>query len=532
MPYYLNPINSGLIKVSSAGDANKITLKWNAAYARHMGNHVGYNIYIDTVPPTFEVSFFNNSPAYVSTTGVLSADIVDLIPGQMYQFAVRAFEYNLFNFDFTQLPQLPNGLRVYPSSLLRTDIDADDVVIPLVDASEFPSFGTAKIGGELIRYNAVDYLANNLTGVERGINSDVAATSHTTNGLDGYGTLWDPAVLVFPILAEEQNTVVFETQNRFDVDHYAYTLVDGYRQITKDILTTDLSGSDAANVNFTPYTFSGYKRIDPVLLLQGNCMGSYFGGRKTLCDGYGNIIDELGGFSLQEANDQRQEILLDLTGEPVVLVKRIWTGIICKCMLPNQEHPDARCTTCYGTGFVVGYLQYFNPRRSDSRILVRFEPADDDLVMTDAGLESTLLPRCWTLVVPTVKDRDFLVRFDENGNEEFRYEILNVNRNKLLFSQSGAQHFQVQRVRKTDTIYNVKVFRDTSTTPVVIDSTINSAIPAMPPHKHSIVRNEGSPSGWEQLSTIEQGHNHTVAIDPNTGLLTLQEVLGHSHIIL
>lgn len=43
---------------------------------------------------------------------------------------------------------------------------------------------------------------------------------------------------------------------------------------------------------------------------------------------------------------------------------------------------------------------------------MRFAPADEDLKMTEAGLESEVNGEIWTLTVPTIKDRDVLVRYD------------------------------------------------------------------------------------------------------------------------
>ena len=111
-------------------------------------------------------------------------------------------------------------------------------------------------------------------------------------------------------------------------------------------------------------------------------------------------------------NNQRQEIALEINNDRFVLLRRMTTGITCACYLNTSEYQDDRCPKCFGTKFVLGYEQYFNPRRSDGKILMRFAPADEDLKMTEAGLESEVNGEIWTLTVPTIKDRDVLVRYD------------------------------------------------------------------------------------------------------------------------
>jgi hypothetical protein len=245
-------------------------------------------------------------------------------------------------------------------------------------------------------------------------------------------------------------------------------------------------------------------------------------------DGYLGVGQQTSGLSIQDQNMARQEVLLSTTGEPVCLIKRRWTGITCKCLLPYNEYPEARCNYCMGSGFVVGWDQFFDPRRSDGRIMVRFDPTVDDLMATDSGLESTMQPNCWGLPVPSLKDRDIIIRFDEDNNEEFRYEILNVTRNKLLLNQTGAQHFVAQRIRKTDVLYQIKTFDNTSFFPSSIQTSISSSI-GIPPHNHEVRISEQitSISQINQITGVAAGHSHVV----QSGIVLSQD-LGHDHIIL
>jgi len=534
MPYYLNQTNVGIKIVSSLGDGQIISIEWYRAFPIDKTNLIAYNIYVSEVRPDFEFEFFNQSPTFVSTNGVLTATITDLTPGQMYRFAVRPVEYDATVFDLRTLPVVANSLQMYPESPLRADITATDTIIPLLSVDDFPTAGVVRVGAELIQYTALDILNNNLTltssTLQRGFN-DTDATFHNTDGYDGY-TYWDPTVLFFPVDDEDQNTVVFATQNRFDDGYYAYTTVDGYRQATADIVNADLSTSDTVNANFPPYDYAGYHRIDPVALFNGECVGSYFGGQMFCADGYNGVGRQIRGISVDDRNTQRQEVLLSVIGEPVCLVKRQWTGVRCYCILATSEHPDARCKKCFGTGFVVGYQQYFDTRHSDGKIRVKFEPWVDDLPLVDSGLsvEGTK-PSAWTLVLPALKKRDFLVRFDGDGNEEFRYEVVNVTRNIIFNQQFGAQKMALQRIRKTDIIYQVPVFRDTSTMPAIIQTSIASSA-GIAPHQHSIKTNESLPFGWNQITGISAGHSHTLRWNTTSGTIDVSEELGHTHSVI
>jgi len=532
MVYYLNPVNAGLKRVQSLGDGYSIKLEWYSAYPSNRSNSIAYHIYVDTEPFVFETDYFNKTPSFISIGTATTATILDLTPGYLYHFAVRAVEYNSTFFDLQNLPQTFNGLRFYPESLLAANILENDLIVPLIDADLFPiSGGTVKIGGELINYSYVS--GNNLvliSSAQRGY-SDTTVAIHNIDGYDGY-TYWDPKVVFWPVFDEDQNTVVYESQNRFDSGNYSFTIADGYHQKTKDLLNTDLSASDTSNADFPSYDYSGWHRTDPVALLNGECVGSYIGGEYYCADGYDGVGRILRGMNLQDINTQRQEQLLDLTGEPVVLIKRVWTGITCDCYIPGREYPENRCIKCYGTGMVVGYQQYFNPRRSDSRIMMRFEPAEDQVKTTENGMESEFNARSWTLVIPAIKSRDIIVRFDEIDNDEFRYEVISVNRNKLLNSYSGSQKLTLQRIRKTDPAYQIKVFRNTAMFPNTITTGSGSAIPGIPPHTHTIVVNEKNPITFAQITSQDQGHSHVVSRDPISGILRVEPELGHTHALI
>ena len=650
MLFYPNPTWAGTKDVASLGDGYTINVSWYGALSNVKTNKIAYNIYYSTV----KEDVFEEGIKFVSIDGSLQANIIELTPGQDYYFAVRPVEYDPAIFNLNLLPLAFDNLRYYPTSLLRQNISATDLIIPLLDVTNFPSFGVIQVGVELIQYLAVDQVNNNLvlsgglspvgprfviqsggntwlpapsnvgqgslvnlaivsstapsenwtircifvqtdsvgnpvpstakfeaigsiSGVQRDIYSNpiiwvangpivsgnilsfsimetsppfrpgdaftaqvlgpipgtnggrgynnTLITGHTTSGFDGYNT-WSPVVPLITLHESHKWDRIFACQSRFEYPHYPWTMIDGYHQVPVDLLSTDKTAADAANVTFPMFDFAGYHRTDPVLLLNGTCVGSYIGGQNGCIDGYGNY-NILRGLSLQDQNTQRQDVLLSVTGQPAVLIRRVQTGITCACYLASSEYQDDRCPLCYGTKFVFGYEQYFNPRISDGRILVRLGPTAENLKMYEAGLESEFPLDMWTLTVPTIKTRDVLVLFDQDDNEEFRYEVGDVIRNNTILGLDGGQHIKTFRVRKFDPIYQIRIFRNTADFPSTLNTSI-SFVPGIPPHTHTIRISEKimSVSQINQTTGVSQGHNHPIINGQ------VMEVLGHTHQII
>jgi hypothetical protein len=383
---------------------------------------------------------------------------------------------------------------------------------------------------ETSTFQVGDYFTAQVLGTIPGTNGgrgydNTPITGHATDGYDGYH-YWSPIVSLITLAESRKWDRIFVCQSRFEYPNFPWTMVDGYHQVITDILSTDLQAADAANVTFPMYDYAGYHRTDPVQLLNGTCVGSYIGGQLGCIDGYGNY-NILRGLSLQDQNTQRQDVLLSVTGQPACLIRRVQTGITCACYLASSEYQDDRCPLCYGTKFVFGYEQYFNPRRSDGRIMVRLGPTAENLKMYEAGLESEFPLDMWTLTVPTVKTRDVLVIFDQDDNESFRYEVGDVTRNQTILGLDGGQHLKTFRVRKFDPIYQIRIVRDTSDFPQTLNTSI-SFVPGIPPHSHTIVINENIMSVGQinQTTGVSQGHNHWI----QDGVVST--TLGHTHIII
>ena len=124
-----------------------------------------------------------------------------------------------------------------------------------------------------------------------------------------------------------------------------------------------------------------------------------------------------------------------------------------------------------------------------------------------------------------MKDRDVLVRFNEDNTEEFRYEVLDVTRQRVMFTQTGAQKFRMKRFPKTDIMYQFPVVRDTSPLPGTLTTTM-SAASGIVPHAHEIIVPQGITVATLKAATLEsEGHNHVIY----NGVV--QAVLGHTHTI-
>src|SRR5690606_36476716 len=99
---------------------------------------------------------------------------------------------------------------------------------------------------------------------------------HTTDGYDGVRYYDNPFVRYF-IGFEDGNTAIVLEENKFDYPNYPRTNADGYRQKV-DNVTTNLTSTEADNIDFPSYDYTGWHRNDPVDLLAGKCLGTYIGG--------------------------------------------------------------------------------------------------------------------------------------------------------------------------------------------------------------------------------------------------------------
>jgi len=516
-PVFPSPFWIGVKPTQPLQDGYTVFISYSYATPSFPGNVVGYNIYFSTNID----DVFLEGPKYFTKKEFLY--IAQFNPGDIQFFAVRATEYDpsALNYEsFTPCQQALDAY-VYPETMLISDIDDEQVDIPVIDTSEFPTYGVIKVGTELIRYSNVDYISNIIyADVDGRGYYGTNYRMHQVDGYDGY-SYKDPIIKYFAGF-EDGNTIISECEPRVEYPEFPYVESDGYKQVIKDILTTDLGGSDASNADNPTYDYSGYHQTNILDYFSGHCIGSYSGGSYGCADGY-----MYRGFNLQAENNKRLDMLLDVEGEPVVLLRRLWTGIRCNCFRMNNESPEGRCKVCLAVGFVGGYEQYFNPRSPDSRIKVRFDPTTDALTIKPTGLTQTFIPNCWTLVSPAIKNRDVLIRFNEDGSEEFRYEILNVTRTKLLFSLSGSQKMTAFRIDKSDIIYQWRALRNTTPSPLTLNTTVGS-LRGYGPHLHQVIINSDmvNVNQINATTSVNAGHSHSII----NGIIS--QTLSHNHAII
>ena len=516
---------NGVKSITNLGDGYSVSLSWNKYYQTPISWTLVYNLYWSSV----QGDVFKEGVKFVLPSTQLHTIIKGGFKrGDVYYFGVRAAAHEPGTLLFDQLPEV-DGMRMYPETVLTQNISATDTIIPVMDASLFPPTGLVLIGSEIISYSAIDLVDNNLilfSEDQRGLYGH-QARPHTTDGYDGVE--WHSPIVALWRGFEDGNSVVGLTEIKFDLQ-YARTNEDGYR-MRVDIVSggKNLDVIDAANTGFPIYDQTGWDRTFMPDYLSGKCVGTYFGGEYGCADGYEDD-GPIRGLGIQDFMNMREEYLLQITGEPCALFRRQWSGIESKYHNSSRENTIYRGLDTFGTTLAMGYEQYFNPRYSDGRTLIRFGPTKEDYKRDEPGIENVYIPDCWTLVVPTVKDGDFIIRFNQDGTEEWRYEIIDVTRNRSFLTQSGLQKFTCVRVRKTDPIYQVRAFRDTSMFPKEILTGIGSTPGpgGLPPHMHRIVVNENitSVSQINQMTSVDQGHNHSIV----NGVI--QTVVGHSHVIV
>ena len=186
----------------------------------------------------------------------------------------------------------------------------------------------------------------------------------------------------------------------------------------------------------------------------------------------------LQGKSFSEVVKDREDQLLRATGKPVILLRRQYTGRRCLCYSTNRGRSKVQCTLCYGTSFVPGYIPYINQQDALGRIFVRFEPYDEDLSLKEQGLFQEINISCWTLSVPIMRQRDFIVVFDVEGNEEYRYEVMKVTRNELFAGGGkGAQKFMIKRLDPTQSVYKFDPFKIPDLSDIIIQDSDLSSTP-------------------------------------------------------
>lgn len=460
-PTWVNNLFPGVRNVKDLGIGNSVQVSWDYARAPAGFSDLYYNVYADT-----NLYTLGTAQPY-GITDQLSAVVPGLHPGDGYYFAVKA-SY-LFNaLDTDSMTQVSENFYEYPAAALVDELDGYLSVgelgpISVTSTAGYPSSGLLRIESEILEYSAIT--PTTFTISRRDVFGFDAAFEYANGtSIDLFKGIEDGNTVVY------MSTPTWTAQGPWlpptlgdGYDGYLYLQdSDGYRAIPQDNITEDHDAFESNNIDYNSEEYCGFRSQNFADLYSRNQCGTYLGGR---IGGFG------GGIDVFEANIQRQEMLLGLTGEPFTLLRRKWTGPVCPKLSLRDEHPHQRCSSCYGTTFAGGFDKYNNPREIQAGIAnpngfisCRVSPYIDDLgIFDNRGLSNEVVEiDIWTTAIPSIKDRDILVRYiydEEFGviTEEFRYEVLSVTRNKLLFGKDGTQKIKIKRLNKTEDIYKFRI---------------------------------------------------------------------------
>lgn len=418
----------GIKKVSDLGCGDTVLVEWNKPIVRDYT----YEPFILVYQNEERLNTFDGLAKYIAKPTVSGGNVRGLTPGQTLSFGARAMEALDGIFDLDGMEQIDEDFFEIPLEVTITEQVSDTANrIPVTSVTGYPASGLIIVGREVMRYNELDTVSPAFL-----IPNNGRGLFGSTQGL----YLPGDEVKLYLGCQDENTVIVFSTP----------TYQDGYQSgrviNSTGILYPDFSDNDSKF--FQGYDFCGPYRPLPQQTLQGidDC-GSYLGGE----------FNGFRGFNLYDRMLNREEVLLDQVGEPIILLRRIVDGEKCSCATSRRDHPKMKtCPECFGTTYVGGYDQFCNRRREDNRIMVSFQEAPEDLSLGPAAhLQQEFEPSAWTLPVPAIKDRDLLVRFDFTGDIEFIYEVLDVAREKLIFGHFGRQRMNIKRLDKTDIVYTL-----------------------------------------------------------------------------
>jgi hypothetical protein len=424
--------SQGIKKVANIGDGSSLALIWNKPVSRSYKGDTFCLIYENSS----RLEIFDSPPKYISTSEVTEAVVKNLETGSQYFYAMRGLEAFRDSIDLSGMQEHSEGLYQIPSDTQVSDqVGENDLAIPVNSTEGYPSSGVLFINSsEVVRYESKTDTLFLIPQNGRGLNG-------TSKGVFIEG---DSVSLFFE--CQDKNSVIGAGTPIFEDGYQSGREIQGI-----GLVVTDYEDNDKKF--FQGFDFCGYHQPLPQQIFQGkNDCGSYLGGE----------FNKMRGMNLFDRMLNREEVLLDQVGEPVILLRRIWNGETCSCSNARKMHPKIKgCKKCYGTGYLGGYEQFNYRRRSDGRIMVMFGDTQEDLSLTSQShLSQDYKPSCWTLPAPAIRDRDLIVRFDFNNDVEFIYEVLNITKDKLFYRHYTRQRLNLQRMDKTDIVYTINYSRN------------------------------------------------------------------------
>ena len=141
--------------------------------------------------------------------------------------------------------------------------------------------------------------------------------------------------------------------------------------------------------------------------------------------------------------------MLQNDGEPMLLLKRKYTGQICPCIddadgsdqCGNPLHPEY---PCYGTGILGGYYPSLN-------IMVRRWNQTRAVPIHSVGFEVDTNPTMWTIYTPLITEGDLLI-----DGENRRWEVTTTHQYHWR-EMITHQEFQVVLKKPSDIVYKVPI---------------------------------------------------------------------------
>lgn len=415
----------GIKRVTNVGTGKSLLVEWNKPIKRSYQNQAYVLVYQNEK----RLNVFD-APTFIADNDILEAKIDDLVTAKTLSYGARALELPVGILD-------PNGMEVAASNFYKipNSVELVSVVTPtslsvaVSSTLGYPDAGLLFLEKEVIRYESVNRVTNTFAIPVNG--------RGLINTIPGSYIPGDTAKLF--LNCTDQNTVILMGTPNYADDEESNRYLKG-----EGVVVTDYSDNDRQV--FDRFDYCGWRSARPQDTIYGkNDCGTYLGGE----------YNGFRGFNVYDRMLAQEEMLIEATGEPVILLKRIWDGITCSCSNNRKQSPKVKsCQDCYGTGYEGGYIQYEYPRRADHRILVSFKETQEDLTNGEKeGLQQAFEPGAWTLAQPTIKDRDLLVRFDFTNDVEFIYEVLNVSRSKNFKRKFGRQELSLKRLDKTDIVY-------------------------------------------------------------------------------
>lgn len=141
--------------------------------------------------------------------------------------------------------------------------------------------------------------------------------------------------------------------------------------------------------------------------------------------------------------------LLQNDGEPMILLKRKYSGQVCPCIddadgSDQCPEPLNKETPCYATGYLGGYYPAIN-------IMIRRWNQPRTVPTNTVGFELDMQPTMWTIYSPTITEGDILIdgqnrRWEVNQTHNYHWRELRTH-----------QTFQVTLKKITDIIYKIPI---------------------------------------------------------------------------